>query len=57
MVLNGILMSGDTPVAEIRHGSVMPLEKTRMPLYLRDHDDILGWRNAPSIATAPIPGS
>ena len=43
MVLNGILMSGDTPVAEIRHGSVMPLEKTRMPLYLRDHDDILGW--------------
>ncbi len=43
MVLNGILMSGDSPVAEIRHGQVMPLDTARMPLYLLDHDDILGW--------------
>ncbi len=43
MVLNGILMSGDEPVAEVRHGRVMPLDRSRMPLYLRDHDDILGW--------------
>lgn len=43
MVLNGILMSGDSPVAEIRRGQVMALDKSRMPLYLRDHDDILGW--------------
>lgn len=43
MVLNGTLMSGDIPVAEIRQGLVIPLDKTRMPLYLLDHDDILGW--------------
>ncbi len=49
MVLNGTLMSGDIPVAEIRHGHVMPLDKARIPLYLRDNDDILGWLEARAI--------
>ena len=49
MVLNGTLMSGNSPVAEIRHGSVTPLDKARMPLYLRDNDDILGWLEARAI--------
>lgn len=42
MVLNGILISGDEPVAEVRHGQVMPPDRSRMPLYLLDHDDIPG---------------
>ena len=49
MVLNGTLMSGDSPVAEIRQGLVMPLDTARMPLYLREHDDILGWLEARAI--------
>ncbi len=49
MVLNGTLMSGDDPVAEICQGRVMPLDKARMPLYLLDHDDILGWMEARAI--------
>ena len=49
IVLNGTLMSGNSPVAEIRHGHVLPLDMARMPLYLRDHDDILGWLEARAI--------
>ncbi len=49
MVLNGTLLSGDCPVAEIRQGHVMPLDMARMPLYLRDNDDILGWLEARAI--------
>lgn len=33
-------------MAEIRQGHIMPLDKARMPLYLRDNDDILGWLEA-----------
>ena len=49
MVINGTLMSEDCPVADIRHGSIIPLDMARMPLYLRDNDDILGWLEARAI--------
>lgn len=31
---NGYLLSGDTPVAQIQRGQVIPLDRSRMPLYL-----------------------
>lgn len=43
MVLSGTPMSGDIPVAEIRRGQVMLPDWSRIPLDLRDHDDIPGW--------------
>ncbi len=34
MEYNGYLLSGNTPVAQIQHGQVIPLDRSRMPLYL-----------------------
>ncbi len=34
MEYNGYLLSGNTPVAQIQRGQVIPLDRSRMPLYL-----------------------
>lgn len=43
MEYNGYLLSGDMPVAEIRQGQVIPLDKTRMPLFLAAGGQLEYW--------------
>lgn len=43
MEYNGYLLSGDTPVAEIQQGQVIPLDKTRMPLFLAAGGQLEYW--------------
>ena len=43
MDFNGYLMSGDTAVAQIQKGRIIPLDKSRMPLYLATNDDLETW--------------
>lgn len=43
MEYNGYLLSGDTPVAEIKQGRVIPLDKTRMPLFLAAGGQLEYW--------------
>lgn len=43
MDFNGFLMSGDVKAAEIRSGRILPIDSSRMPLYLTRRDDLDGW--------------
>ena len=49
MELNGTLMSGNRAAAELRCGKVLPLDKSRMPLYLQTTTiSLAGWKDGPS---------
>lgn len=43
MDFNGYLMSGNTAVAQIQNGRIIPLDQSRMPLYLAANDDLETW--------------
>lgn len=43
MEYNGYLLSGNTPVAQIRRGQIVPLDKSRMPLYLLAGGKLEDW--------------
>lgn len=43
MEYNGYLLSGDTMVAQIQRGQIIPLDKSRMPLYLAAGGKLEDW--------------
>lgn len=43
MEFNGYLLSSDTPVAQIQRGRVVPLDRSRMPLYLAAGGSFENW--------------
>ena len=43
MELNGVLLSRDTAIAEIRHGEIVTANQRLLPLYLLHRGDLLGW--------------
>lgn len=49
MEYNGYLLSGNDPVAEIRRGQVVPLDSTRMPLYLAAGGSFEAWLESRAI--------
>lgn len=49
MEYNGYLLSGSTPAAQIQHGRIVPLDQSRMPLYLAAGGKLEDWLTSRAI--------
>lgn len=49
MEYNGYLLSGSTPAAQIQHGQIIPLDQSRMPLYLAAGGKLEDWLTSRAI--------
>ena len=46
MEFNGYLLSGNAPTAQIQRGRIIPLDQSRMPLYLAVGGKLEDWLEA-----------